>query len=205
MVESMLPTSLPPKKRERRSSGTVLPRLIDAGIAIVEEGDPAALTIERVCYVAGVSRATFYRRWMTITPVLEGIGTRLLIDANPHSHYTGDLRVNILQAAHGIARLLVRPPVAALFRHFFAIASTNAEIREIVQALDRQRNAPLIRFLTEAQKAGRIGVHCRPEYVAYQVFGPIWHRTLLLQVNPTDDFVETVVDSVLRSIMTPPA
>ncbi|KQQ26425.1 hypothetical protein ASF53_21060 [Methylobacterium sp. Leaf123] len=187
--------------RSRPSSESVFPRLIDAGIAIVRQGDPAELTIERVCQVANVSRATFYRRWNTITPILEGIVTKLLIEANPQIEYAGDLRTDMLRCAHGIAGLLSDPAIAALFRHLFAASTTNEDLRHAAQALDRRRNAPLIALLSEAQRTGRVTSRCRPDYIAYQVFGPIWHRTLLLQFPPTDDFIEAVVDTVLASIL----
>lgn len=188
-------------ERGRPKSPSVLPRLIDAGIAIVEHGDPAALTIERVCQGAGVSRATFYRRWQSINPILEEIATKLLLDANPYFSYAEDLRIDMLRAAQAVAGLLARPPIAALFRHLFAAASTDHEIRNMAKALDQRRNAPLVDALTRAQRLGRVSARCRPEYVAYQVFGPIWHRTLLLQIEPTDDFVETVVNTVLETIL----
>ena len=98
------------------------------------------------------------------------------------------------------AELLADKRVGGLFRHAFSAAGTDEELRHLIQELDRERNAPLIDLIERAQAEGKIRTGIRPDFVVHQLFGPIWHRALLLQLPTDPDFIAAVLDSVMNDI-----
>tara|TARA_B100000678_G_scaffold284221_1_gene285502 strand:+ start:604 stop:1260 length:657 start_codon:yes stop_codon:yes gene_type:complete len=190
-----------PSRRGRPPSDRILDRLTKAALTILETDDISALTIEHVCKVAKVSRATFYRRWTSINPVFTSTVAHILQESSPPIIDGSDLRADIRRGMLNRSELLADKRVGGLFRHAFSAAGTDDELRHLIQELDRERNAPLIALLEQAQAEGRVRRDIHPEYVAYQLFGPIWHRSLLLQLPSDPDFISAVLDSVLNDIL----
>ena len=190
-----------PSRRGRPPSDKILDRLTKAALTILETDDISALTIEHVCKVAKVSRATFYRRWTSINPVFTSTVAHILRESSPPMIDGNDLRADIRRGMLNRSELLADKRVGGLFRHAFSAAGTDDELRHLIQELDRERNAPLIALLEQAQVEGRVRRDIHPEYVAYQLFGPIWHRSLLLQLPSDPDFISAVLDSVLNDIL----
>ena len=190
-----------PSRRGRPPSDKILDRLTKAALTILETDDISALTIEHVCKVAKVSRATFYRRWTSINPVFTSTVAHILQESSPPIIDGSDLRADIRRGMLNRSELLADKRVGGLFRHAFSAAGTDDELRHLIQELDRERNAPLIALLEQAQVEGRVRRDIHPEYVAYQLFGPIWHRSLLLQLPSDPDFISAVLDSVLNDIL----
>ena len=187
-------------RRGRPPSDKILDRLTTAALAILETEDISALTIERVCKVAKVSRATFYRRWNSINPVFTSTVARILRESSPPMIQGSDLRGNIERGMLNRAELLSDKRIGGLFRHAFSAAGTDDELRHLIQELDRERNAPLIALLGRAQAEGQVKPGIRPDFVVHQLFGPIWHRSLLLQLPSDPDFITAVLDSVMNDI-----
>ena len=188
-------------RRGRPPSDKILDRLTSAALAILETEDISSLTIERVCKVAKVSRATFYRRWNSINPVFTSTVARILRESSPPLVLGNDLRWNIRRGMQNRAELLADKRIGGLFRHAFSAAGTDEELRHLIQELDRERNEPLITLLQQAQAEGQVRPDIHPEFVAHQLFGPIWHRSLLLQLPSDPDFISAVLDSVMNDIM----
>ena len=189
-----------PSRRGRPPSDKILDRLTKAALSILETEDLSALTIERVCKVAKVSRATFYRRWNSINPVFTSTVAHILRESSPNMIRGSDLRTNFERAIQNRAELLTDRRIGGLFRHAFSAAGTDDELRHLIQELDRERNAPLISLLERAQAEGKVKPEIRPEFVSHQLFGPIWHRSLLLQLPTDADFISAVLDSVMGAI-----
>lgn len=189
-----------PARRGRPLSDKILERLVKAALTILETEDVSALTIERVCKVAKVSRATFYRRWNSINPVFTATVAHILRQSTPPLIRGSDLRSNIERGMRNRAELLTDKRIGGLFRHAFSAAGNDDELRHLIQELDRERNAPLITLLEQAQAEGEIRPDINLEFVAHQLFGPIWHRSLLLQLPSDPDFISAVLDSVLNDI-----
>lgn len=187
-------------RRGRPPSDKILERLTSAALKIIEDEDVSSLTIERVCKLAKVSRATFYRRWDSINPVFTSTVARILKESSPPVIEGSNLRENLERGMRNRAELLADKRIGGLFRHAFSVAGTDEELRHLIQGLDRERNAPLIDLLQRAQDEGRIkpGIHL--DYVAHQIFGPIWHRSLLLQLPCGEDFISAILDGVLKDI-----
>ena len=190
-----------PSRRGRPPSDRILDRLTKAALTILETDDISALTIEHVCKVAKVSRATFYRRWTSINPVFTSTVAHILQESSPPIIDGSDLRADIRRGMLNRSELLADKRVGGLFRHAFSAAGTDDELRHLIQELDRERNAPLFALLEQAQAEGRVRRDIHPEYVASQLFGPIWHRSLLLQLPSDPDFISAVLDSVLNDIL----
>lgn len=187
-------------RRGRPPSDKILDRLTKAALSILETEDISALTVERVCKVAKVSRATFYRRWTSINPVFTSTVAHILRESSPPLIRGNDLRSNIERGMLNRAELLADKRIGGLFRHAFSAAGTDDELRHLIQELDRERNAPLVDLLERAQAQGQVRSGIRPDFVVHQLFGPIWHRSLLLQLPADDDFITAVLDSVMKDI-----
>lgn len=189
-----------PPRRGRPLSDKVLDRLVKAALIVLETEDVSALTVERVCKVARVSRATFYRRWDSINPVFTATVAHILRESTPPIIRGSDLRSNIERGMRNRAELLTDKRIGGLFRHAFSAAGSDDELRHLIQELDRERNAPLIALLEQAQADGQVKPDINLEFVVHQLFGPIWHRSLLLQLPSDPQFICAVLNSVLNDI-----
>lgn len=92
------------------------------------------LTIERMCALAGVSRASYYRRWQQAAPRGEETALRDVVQrlAVGHRHY-GDRRITALVRREGwaanhkrILRLMRTDNLLALRRRAFVPATTDS-------------------------------------------------------------------------------
>lgn len=189
-----------PKRVGRPRDTQIEQRLRDAALKILQDHEPIALTVDRVCEVAGVSRATFYRRWRTIAPIIVSLAHSLLEQTNPRISSTGSLRGDQIQELTNVAALLSTREARKLFYFIFAQISTDNEYRTLVGDVVTARDAPIAEAIGRAKERGEVRPEIEPAYVIHQLAGPLWHRRLLLQLPLTPAFIEQVVDSVLRGI-----
>lgn len=190
-----------PRRVGRPRDTDIEQRLRDAALHILQYHDAAALTVDRVCEVAGVSRATFYRRWRTIAPIVVGLARFLMEEVNPRTSSTGTLKGDMLQDLTNLATLLASPSAGRLFRYIFTEVSTNGEYRTLVDDVVKSREVPTTQAVRSAIERGEVRPEIEPGFVTYQLAGPLWHRRLLLQLPLTPEFIDQVVDSVIRGIV----
>jgi transposase InsO family protein len=98
------------------------------------DGDPAALGVERMCALAGVSRASFYRHWRQSEPAREETALRDLVQRLAIANrFYGYRRITALLRREGfavnrkrVARLMAEDNLLCLRRRAFAPPTTNS-------------------------------------------------------------------------------
>ena len=125
----------------------------------------------------------------------------MLLNAHlPAGYGHGRFEDDLERAAWSLADLLCDEQVRSLFLYALLRMSQDPDMRQVVHELERRGLATLETMLDRAKANGSIRQDVTADLVSYQLFGPIWHRTLLLQLPPNDQFISGLVAAVLRSI-----
>ncbi|PVY96909.1 TetR/AcrR family transcriptional regulator [Actinomycetospora cinnamomea] len=199
----VIPASTPPGPPRRRDAGRPRGAAVTAAVLAavrVELADAGfeGLSVERVARRAEVNKTSVYRRWPTrealVAAAMEG-----LLDDFSVSPDTGSLRGDLYALAAPIAELAAQPDGVALLR---AALSTTAS-GDVGTVASRRVGAPAesvssIAARARARGEWRDGVD--PQQAIFTLVGAIIHRVLLERAAPTGEWLDGLVDIVLRGI-----
>jgi AcrR family transcriptional regulator len=161
--------------------------------ALVERGYDG-MTVDHVARLAGVGRATLYRRWPTKTAmVIDALGRGRF--PTPEDPDTGDPRADFLS--------LLRVVQATFEREHRVLRALQLEVArhpEIGMALSndfiRQRLDVLVGVLRRAGEAGLLRAPSDLELLARMGPALIWHHFALLTNEPDPDLPGRITDLV---------
>jgi AcrR family transcriptional regulator len=188
------------KGRGRRPAQDVQKDVYDTvGALLLTEG-MSALTFDRISRLAGVSKTTLYRWWPSV-----GV---LVLDCYVHAVETklafpdsGDLRADLLVQLHSFVEVMTRTPGGRVLAELIGAAQTDAalsvEYRRLYSSVRRQA---AIDRLRSAQERGQIRPDVDLRVIVDQLWGAVYHRVLIPDEPVTDDFVEALVDNLLRGV-----
>jgi AcrR family transcriptional regulator len=186
------------RKRGRPRSAEADEAILEAAIdAFVEDGWNG-LTIEGVAARAGVGKATIYRRYESRTDLLFAAARRLAEERDPVPD-TGTLRGDLLALVQSFVRMM------ASTRHGQAIPEMVA-----ATAKHPELNPPYREFLSGRRDAWRAAIGrgvergdlppgVDRELLVDQLVGPLFYRTLVSHEPIDDEYVDRLVESVVRA------
>ena len=170
-----------------------------AAMELLDGGGYHALTIEGVAALAGVGKATVYRRYRSKQDLLRDVAERFRELELPVPD-TGDVREDLQVIVRaGIAFLTgsvwgkVLPalvaeqpedPDLAAMAHEFWVARKDAVLRVIDRAIDR----------------GELRPDLDRDLVFESIVGPMYFRFLVSEDPLSDDLAERIVDAVLNGV-----
>lgn len=172
--------------------------ILTATIDLISEVGTPRLTIAAVAARAGVSKGTIYRRWPSLTALVMAAVQKLpVLEPWP----AGDSVADDL-------RLLLRSLVAALsgsmlgkvLAHLAAERDHNTQLDAEFARYTEERRAPIVEAIRRGIERKEIPSHCSPFDVADMIVGPITNRAIFLGWKLDDDFIDLVIDSVLRGL-----
>jgi AcrR family transcriptional regulator len=193
-------------QRGRPRSETAHQAVLTAAAELLLDHGLHAVSMDAVAERAGVSKATIYRWWPTKeTLALEMLFTQWAA-VTPLRSEAGSLRGDLIALLRAWARLASGRPygrvVAALLAQAQANPMFSAEYQR--RMLDpRQHQARAI--LTQAIARGEIAAGTNVEVAIDLLYGPLYHRLLHGHAPLDDQFVDDVVEMVLRGLQPLPS
>ncbi len=179
--------------------------IFDAALALVGEVGYDKLTIEGIASRAGVGKQTIYRWWPSKAAVLLDAFT---VDVDGYEEgmpNTGDLAADLKSVLRATADEFNNPAFQAPYR---ALAVAGANDEELSRTFVSRLLEPGISVYTDrvraAQEAGEVAADVDPRIVAEMVLSPFSQRWLMRTGELTHEFVDTLVDLVLRGLRARP-
>ncbi|REK87049.1 TetR/AcrR family transcriptional regulator [Streptomyces inhibens] len=194
MANKAAPDSSRRSERSRRA-------IFDAALALVGEVGYDKLTIEGIASRAGVGKQTIYRWWPSKAAVLLDAFTVDVEDYEQGLPDTGDLAADLKFVLRATADEFNDPAFQAPYR---ALAVAGANDEELSRTFVGRLLEPGIRVYVErlraAQEAGEVDAGIDVRVAAEMVLSPFSQRWLMRTGELTYDFVDTLVDQVLRGL-----
>lgn len=195
MANKAAPDSTRRSERSRRA-------IFDAALALVGEVGYEKLTIEGIASRAGVGKQTIYRWWPSKAAVLlDAFTVDVDEDYAAGLPDTGDLAADLKFVLRATADEFNDPAFQAPYR---ALAVAGANDAELSRTFVARLLEPGIRVYTErlrvAQEAGEVAEGIDVRIAAEMVLSPFSQRWLMRTGELTYDFVDTLVDQVLRGL-----
>lgn len=171
-----------------------------AAVELLDERGLAGMSIEEVASRAGVSKATIYRRWPSKGLLaLDAFVSRFrALQPQPD---TGTLRGDLVAALRAWVQAVTTTPMGRMLSGLIAEAQHDDSLRaawrdRVIEPLRRQHRVLLDRAISR----GEIPASVDQEVVLDLFFGSAQHRLLLGHLPMSEDFIETVVDTILAGI-----
>ncbi|MFE1775208.1 TetR/AcrR family transcriptional regulator [Streptomyces sp. NPDC059008] len=195
MANKSAPDASRRSERSRRA-------IFDAALALVGEVGYEKLTIEGIASRAGVGKQTIYRWWPSKAAVLlDAFTAGVDEDYEKGLPDTGDLAADLKFVLRATADEFNDPAFQAPYR---ALAAAGAGDEELSRTFVGRLLEPGIRVYVErlraAQEAGEVAADIDVRLAAEMVLSPFSQRWLMRTGELTYEFVDTLVDQVLRGL-----
>ena len=186
-----------PAPRGRPRSDEAKRAILKTTEQLLEARGFEALTMEEVAQVAGVGKATIYRRWPTKGLLaFEAFGAAFLAQQPPPD--TGTLRGDLLAALRAWIRTVNETvagrTIAGLVAEVQRDPALGEAWRERFVAPVRAQHRMLV---ARGIERGEVSPRADPEVILDLVFGPAYHRLLQSHLPLDDHFAQAVVDIII--------
>ncbi|MFI9046197.1 TetR/AcrR family transcriptional regulator [Streptomyces sp. NPDC053427] len=176
--------------------------IFDAALALVGEVGYDKLTIEGIASRAGVGKQTIYRWWPSKAAVLlDAFTDSVGEDYEQGLPDTGDLAADLKFVLRATADEFNDVAWQAPYR---ALAAAGANDEELSRTFVTRLLEPGIRVYADriraAQESGEVAADVDPRVAAEMVMSPFSQRWLMRTGELTYDYVDTLVDLVLRGL-----
>ncbi len=188
-------------QRGRPRSETAHKAVLAAAAELLLDHGLHAVSMDAVAERAGVSKATIYRWW----PKKEILALDMLFTqwaaVTPQRYESGALRSDLVALLLAWTRLVTSRPygrvAAALLTEARTDPAFSAEYQRRI--LEPRRDQARMIF-ADAVARGEISGETKVEVAIDLLYGPLYHRLLHGHAPLDDEFVDDIVDMVLRGI-----
>lgn len=172
-------------------------RVLTAALDLVAERGVAGATIEAIAARSGVAKTTIYRQWPHQGAlVLDALRTAA---PDPPATDTGTARTDLIVLLNGLAAGLTSATVGTLLPSLIDAAGRDADFAALHADDARRRHQPVLVVLQRAVERGELPVDSDLDELLDRLAGPVFHRRYVSGLPLDHDFIERVVDAVLRS------
>ncbi|QFZ21102.1 TetR/AcrR family transcriptional regulator [Saccharothrix syringae] len=191
----------PPDSTRRRERSRVA--ILTATRELITEVGYARLTIEAIAARAGVGKQTIYRWWSSKGAVV--FDSLLALSESPDGGGialpdTGDVEADLKAVMRATAAEFSDPafeaPIRALNTEIINDPDLAAAYRE---KMDKPMRAAKAERLRSAQRAGQLAADADVDLIIDVLYAPFTQRWLLRSGPLDDEFVDALVDTVLRA------
>lgn len=176
--------------------------ILNATIDLLEKSGYSTLTIEAIAAHAGVGKATIYRWWANKSFL---VFDAFLMSTETHMYFLEktSIRENFRQQLHTLANILN----GTLGRTMIALVAESGEDSELAKAFytnylnPRREDAKMI--LERAIAQGEIQSTINIDVASDMLYGPIYFRILIYKKKVDAEFIDTLVDQVMKGIDAP--
>jgi AcrR family transcriptional regulator len=199
-----IPPADGPVARGRPRSQEADRAILTATVDLLAERGLDGMSIEEVAARAGVGKATIYRRWPSKGLLALDAFVVSFAEQQPLPD-TGTLRGDLVAALSAWVRAVTGTSMGRMLTGLIAEAQYDPELRaawrdRVLEPLRAQYRI----MLDRAAARGEIRLSVDQDVVLDLFFGSAQHRLLLGHLPLTEDFIDEVVDVILRGIERPP-
>jgi AcrR family transcriptional regulator len=204
VVNRDIPPADGPVARGRPRSQEADRAILTATVDLLAERGLDGMSIEEVAARAGVGKATIYRRWPSKGLLALDAFVVSFAEQQPLPD-TGTLRGDLVAALSAWVRAVTGTSMGRMLTGLIAEAQYDPELRaawrdRVLEPLRAQYRI----MLDRAAARGEIRLSVDQDVVLDLFFGSAQHRLLLGHLPLTEDFIDEVVDVILRGIERPP-
>jgi len=199
-----IPPADGPVSRGRPRSQEADRAILTATVDLLAERGLDGMSIEEVAARAGVGKATIYRRWPSKGLLALDAFVVSFAEQQPLPD-TGTLRSDLVAALNAWVRAVTGTSMGRMLTGLIAEAQYDPELRaawrdRVLEPLRAQYRI----MLDRAAARGEIRLSVDQDVVLDLFFGSAQHRLMLGPLPLTEDFIDEVVDVILRGIERPP-
>ncbi len=199
-----IPPADGPVSRGRPRSQEADRAILTATVDLLAERGLDGMSIEEVAARAGVGKATIYRRWPSKGLLALDAFVVSFAEQQPLPD-TGTLRGDLVAALSAWVLAVTGTSMGRMLTGLIAEAQYDPELRaawrdRVLEPLRAQYRI----MLDRAAARGEIRFSVDQDVVLDLFFGSAQHRLLLGHLPLTEDFIDEVVDVILRGIERPP-
>ncbi|WP_407286285.1 TetR/AcrR family transcriptional regulator [Streptomyces sp. BP-8] len=195
MANKSAPDASRRSERSRRA-------IFDAALTLVGEVGYEKLTIEGIASRAGVGKQTIYRWWPSKAAVLlDAFTAGVDEDYEKGLPNTGDLAADLKFVLRATVDEFNDPAFQAPYRALAAAGAGDEELsRSFVGRLLEPGTLVYVERLRAAQEAGQVADDIDVRLATEMLLSPFSQRWLMRTGELTHEFVDTLVDQVLRGL-----
>ncbi len=169
--------------------------MADAVRMLLEGGGYSTISYQEVANIAGVGRATLYRRWPTRAALaffgISQMVTQQIVIAN-----TGSIERDLSETLKSLVHFLTTP-----FGRAALIASLEIEDdSEIRRTMWLERAGDIRQMFDRACARGELSEKAEIDLAFSMAAGSVYFRIVVAGSNPDDAWIETVVTSILNML-----
>ncbi|NWE77765.1 TetR/AcrR family transcriptional regulator [Pseudomonas yamanorum] len=173
--------------------------MADAVRVLLESGGYRAISYQEVASIAGVGRATVYRRWPT-RAALTFFGISQMVTQQIVIADTGTIERDLPETLMSLARFLATP-----FGRAALTASLEIEVdSEIRHALWLERAGEIRRMFDRAYGRGQLPSTANVDVGLSMAAGSVYFRIAVAASHPDAAWIESVAASVLYALRQEP-
>jgi AcrR family transcriptional regulator len=172
--------------------------ILEAAIEIYGAHGLGGLTVDAVAALAGVSKATIYRRYPSKADLVIAAANRAA-EAKEPKRFTGDLRLDLHSVLEHLRSVMHDPKVGSACRMLTMDAHRDEQLRCLHREFVKHRRSRTMAMLDDAVARGDLRADTDTYLAAEQLSAPLFYR-FLVSGDPIDDaYLDTVVDTFLRA------
>jgi AcrR family transcriptional regulator len=189
----------PRASRGRPRSEHARRAVLDATLALVQEGGYAAATIEEISTRSGVAKTTIYRWWPSRPALVVDLLMEMAAGVAPPPAGPNPLRALRMELSQ-VARAASALP-GRLMLSLVAEAQNDPSVRAALRkGLFNPRRNATAEVVRRAQAAGQLRAGVPPLVAVDLLFGPVFYRRLLRDEPVTAWFVGQVFEHVMEGL-----
>jgi len=179
-------------------------RILDSAAQLLEERCFEDISVDAIAEQSGSGKATIYRWWPNKAAVLiEAFRERITREV-PFPN-TGDIRQDVRQQLQNFTEIIYWGPRGNVFRSFMAGAQADPEIAKAFREIwIRPRRAEARKLFERYIEQGVLDSRLDPDLAVELAFAPLYYRLLTGWGEITPEYLDRLVDTVLRGYLTRP-
>ncbi|OWY63452.1 hypothetical protein B7486_53045 [cyanobacterium TDX16] len=197
MVEEHVDERRPGRPRDARAT----PAILLATIQVIAEEGFAGFSVDKVAALAGVGKATIYRRWPSKEDLIHEAFGQVVNDLPEPD--TGSLRGDLLAFNRELLdQIDAQPALLRVYPALVAESAWNPRLLDVLGQLNEKRAACGLPVVERAKARGELPADVPFELPLDLSSGWIYWRMTMLQHRPTDEEIVQMVDAILHGLGT---
>ena len=182
-------------------SDRVRGRVLDATVEILCEAGVQGLTIEQVAARSGIAKTTIYRHWPTRPDLVLDAVTSL--DAPIPTPNTGDLVADLRACFSMVLDGTLQDRMGRIVPSLLDAAQRDPGYARLHDTVIAEREQPVRTILELAQLRGELPDDVDLDDAVEMLIGPLISRALMTRRDVTQDFLDTVIRTVVAGLRSP--
>ncbi|HZJ28120.1 MAG TPA: TetR/AcrR family transcriptional regulator [Acidimicrobiia bacterium] len=191
-----------PRRPGRPRSREIDAAVLDATGVLFAELGYAGVSVEQVAETAGVGKAAIYRRYPTKADLITA-AVSCIIDQIGPAPDSGTLRGDLVELARGYVRMLTSSAAGRAIPAMLLARGRDPELARQHSRLVSERREESLVILRRAIDRGELAAAVDADFVLDMFVAPLFYRTLVVGSGVTDEYVDRLVDTIVRAF--PPA